>query len=71
MAIADTIEKISHTVTGGYGKIESGVVGSYQKIERGAVTGFEKLTDKCVAALFAKEGESTEEAKARLAKKAN
>ena len=38
-----------------------------QKIESGAVTGFEKVTNKCIEVLFAKDGESVEGAKARLA----
>ena len=47
-------------------KIESGVVEGYKKIETGVVEGFGKVVDKCVEVLFAKEGESVEEAKARL-----
>ena len=38
----------------------------YKKIETGVVEGFGKVVDKCVEVLFAKEGESAEEAKARL-----
>ena len=56
--IADIVEKMGQTVTSGY-----------KKIENGAVSGFEKVTDKCVDVLFAKEGETVEEAKARLAPK--
>ena len=50
----------------GYKKIEDGVVTGYKKIETGAVEGFGKVVDKCVEVLFAKEGESVEDAKARL-----
>ena len=50
----------------GYKKIEDGVVGGYKKIETGAVEGFGKVVDKCVEVLFAKEGESVEDAKKRL-----
>ena len=64
--IAEQIEKISQGVTEGYQKIEDGVVSGYKKIETGAVEGFGKVVDKCVEVLFAKEGESVEEAKARL-----
>ena len=53
--IADQIEKMGETVTDGYKKIETGVV-----------EGFAKVTDKCVEKLFAKEGESVEDAKKRL-----
>ena len=53
--IADHIEKMAEGVTEGYKKIEDGVV-----------EGFGKVTDKCVEKLFAKEGESVEDAKKRL-----
>ena len=51
-----------------YKKIESGVVEGYKKIEKGAVDGFNKVSDKCVEKLFAKEGESVEDAKKRLSR---
>ena len=47
-------------------KIAEAVVGGYKKIETGVVEGFEKVTEKCVEKLFAKEGESVEDAKKRL-----
>ena len=47
-------------------KIEEAVVEGYKKIEDGAVEGFNKVTDKIVGAVFAKEGETVEEAKERL-----
>ena len=50
-------EKIAEAVTDGYKKIEEGVVGSYTKIE-----------DKFIDAYLAKDGETVEEAKARLKK---
>ena len=59
-------EKIAEAVVGGYKKIETGVVEGYKKIETGAVEGFNKVSDKCVEKLFAKEGESVEDAKKRL-----
>lgn len=62
-------EKIAEGVVKGYKKIEDGVVNGYKKIENGVVEGFEKVTDKCVETLFAKEGESVEEAKQRLSHK--
>ena len=64
--IADVVEEMGRVVTGGYEKIETGVVSGYKKIEHGAVTGFEKVSNKCIDVLFAKEGETVEEAKARL-----
>ena len=66
---ADHMEKITEGVAEGYKKIESGIVTGYRKIQIGAVNGFGKVTDKCVEALFAKDGESVEQAKARLSGK--
>ena len=62
-------QKIEQGVVTGYKKIEEGVVGGYKKIEDGVVGGFGKVIDKCVEVLFAREGESVEEAKARLSGK--
>ena len=59
-------EKIAEGVVKGYKKIEDGVVGGYKKIETGVVEGFGKVTDKCVEVLFAKDGESVEDARKRL-----
>lgn len=64
--IAETNEKIAEKVVEGYKKIENGVVDGYKKIENGVVEGFGKVTDKCVEVLFAKDGESVEDAKKRL-----
>lgn len=60
-------EKIAEGAAGGCKKIEEGVVGGYKKIEEGVVDGFNKITDKFVDNFLTKEGESVEEAKARLA----
>lgn len=60
-------EKIAENVVGGYRKIEEGVVTGYKKIEKGAVDGFNKIADKFVDSFLTKEGESVEEARARLA----
>lgn len=59
-------DKIADAVVEGYKKIENGVVSGYKKIEDGVVEGFNKVSDKFVEKLFAKEGESVEDAKARL-----
>ena len=59
-------EKIAESVVKGYQKIEDGVVTGYKKIENGAVEGFEKVVDKCVEVLFARDGESVEDARKRL-----
>lgn len=52
---ADHMEKIADGVTGGYKKIENGVVGGYKKLENAFVNTF-----------LAKDGESVEDAKARI-----
>lgn len=61
-------EKIAEAVTGGYKKIEKGVVDGYKKIEKGVTQGYAKIEDRFVDAYLTKEGETVEEAKARLKK---
>ena len=61
-------KKIAEAVTGGYKKIEKGVVDGYKKIEQGVVRGYTKIEDKFVDAYLTKDGETVEEAKARLKK---
>lgn len=61
--------KIQKGVVDGYKKIEDGVVTGYKKMETGVVEGFGKVVDKCVEVLFAREGETVEEAKERLSGK--
>lgn len=61
-------EKIAEAVTGGYKKIEKGVVDGYKKIEKGVVSGYSKIEDKFVDTYLTKDGETVEEAKARLKK---
>lgn len=62
-------EKLAEKVAEGYKKIEDGAVTGYKKMETGIVNGFNKVTDKCVEVLFAKDGETVEEAKKRLSGK--
>lgn len=62
-------EKIAEAVTGGYKKIEKGVVDGYKKIEHGVVSGYTKIEDKFIDAYLTKDGETVEEAKARLKEK--
>lgn len=63
---ADANGKIAGGVVKGYKKIENGVVSGYKKIEGGVVKGFGKLVDKCVKVLFARKGETVEDARKRL-----
>lgn len=60
-------EKIADEVVKDYKKIEKGVVGTYQKIEDGVINKFNEISDSFVDAFLTKEGESVEDAKARLA----
>lgn len=64
--LAEANEKVAKSVVKGYKRIETGVVKGYRKMETSVVGSFGKLTDKCVEKLFAKEGETVEEAKKRL-----
>lgn len=66
--LVQTNEKIARAVTQGYQKIEAGVVGGYKKIEAGAVEGFSKVSDAFVEQFLARDGESTAQAKERLAR---
>ena len=61
-------EEIAETVIGGYQKIEKGVIDGYKKIEQGVVSGYIKIEDKFVEAYLTKDGETVEEAEARLKK---
>lgn len=62
----EVTEATAEAAVSGYKKIENGVVTGYQKMEDGIVTGFNKVVDKCVEKLFARDGETAEDAKKRL-----
>lgn len=62
-------KKIEEAVTGGYKKIEDGVVSGYKKIEDGVVSGYKKVEDKFIGRFLAEEGESVEQARARITDK--
>ncbi|MBQ3533378.1 MAG: hypothetical protein IJA51_06740 [Oscillospiraceae bacterium] len=62
-------QKIEDAVVGGYKKIEEGVVDGYKKIEDGVVSGYRKIEDKFIDTFLAEEGETTEDARARLSGK--
>lgn len=64
--LADMNEKIAKTVVEGYKKIENGVVDGCKKLEEGIVEGFNKVNDKMIETLFAKDGETVDDAKKRL-----
>ena len=67
--IAKANEKIAEAVTVGYKKVENGVVNGYKKLEQCVVSGYSKIEDRFVDAYPTKDGETVEEAKARLKKK--
>jgi len=50
-------------------KIEDAVVGGYKKIEDGVVSGYRKIEDKFIDTFLAEEGETAEDARARLSGK--
>ena len=66
--LTETNDKIANAVTKGYKKVEEGVVKGYKAVEKSAVDGFNKVSDKCIEKIFAKEGESVEDAKKRLSR---
>ena len=51
----------------GYEKIEDGVVTGYKKMEDTVVGNFNKMTDKFVGKFLTRDGETLEDAKARIA----
>jgi len=65
-AAKEVVQVMADAAVAGYKMIEDGVVTGYKKVETGAVEGFGKVVNKCVEVLFAKEGESVEDAKNRL-----
>ena len=64
--LAEANQKIAEGVVGGYKKVEQGVVSGYRKIEDGVVGGYGKLEDAFIDRFLTHDGESVEEARARL-----
>ena len=60
------VDRMGETVVDGYKKIETGVVEGYKKIEEGVVSAYTKIEDAFVDAYLTEEGETVDEAKARL-----
>jgi len=67
--VKEAYQTVENSVVNTYDKIETGAVSSYKKVENGFVSGYRKIEDKFVQKFLAREGESTEEAKARLSRK--
>lgn len=59
-------EEIARSVTSDFLKIEEGVTGGYKKIETAVVGAYKQIENKFTSQFLAHEGESVEEAKARL-----
>ena len=58
---------VEDTVTGGYETVESSVTEGYKAVENAVVGGFTRIADKFVDTFLARDGETTEQAKERLA----
>ena len=59
-------QKIAEAVVDGYKKVEGAVVGGYKKVEETVVGAYTKVEDKFVDQYLTRDGETVEEAKARL-----
>lgn len=75
--VTERYKKIEDAFTGQFleedGSLKTGRAGAavtqgYKKIEEGVVEGFNKVSDKFIDVLFAKEGETVEQARARMQK---
>ncbi len=64
--LVKTGEQVAKTVTDTYQKIEDSVVEGYKKVENTVVEGYSKIEDQFVDKYLTKDGETVEEAKARL-----
>ena len=59
-------KKVENAVVGSYQAVEDGVVGGYQKMQDSIVHGFTRISDRFVARYLQHEGETLDEAKARI-----
>ena len=59
-------EEIAEKVVGGYKAVEEGVVGAYKAVEEGVVGAYGYVEDAFVDQFLTRDGESVEDAKARL-----
>lgn len=66
--MSNNMQKMADTVKSGYQKIEDGVVDGYKAIEENMVNGFTRISDAFVKKFLMHEGETLEEAKARIAR---
>lgn len=66
MTIKDINDKIAKKVVGGYKAVENAVTGGYKKVENAVTGGYKKVEDKFVDKFLRKDGETVEDAKARI-----
>ena len=59
-------EQIAEEVVGAYQAVEEGVVGAYKAVENAFVSGYRGIEDAFVDRYLTRDGESVEDAKARL-----
>ena len=64
--VTGAYKKVEDTVVGAYKKVEGTVVGTYKKVEGSVVGAYRKVEDAVVGKIFARPGESLEDAKKRL-----
>lgn len=66
VGVGDVLKGIEVVVVDTYQTIEDGVVGTYKKVEDAVVGAYQAVEDRFVDTFLAQEGETTEEAKARI-----
>ena len=65
-ALVKANEQIAEGVIGAYRAVEEGVVGTYKAVENAFVGGYQGIEDAFVDQYLTRDGESVEDAKARL-----
>ncbi len=68
MSVQEIMQDIEDTVVDGYKATENLAVEGYKKVEKTFVDGFMAISDAFVEKFLMKEGETLEEAKARIEK---
>ena len=66
--VKSSYQKVEDGVVKGYKTIENGVVSGYTAVQDGVVEGFTRISDAFVKKFLMREGETLEEAKARIAR---
>lgn len=66
MTIADANDKIAEKVISGYKTVENTVISRYKAIENAVTGNYKKVEDKFVDKFLRKNGETVEDAKARI-----